>query len=455
VVKTINSSWVPAGGTILGYAQFPWMQSAQPKTDGVIVRSDQIGVIGTGQVSQGGRTLTHEIGHWLGLYHTFQDGCDGATSSDCMFGGDQVCDTPPVASSSSGCNVGQNSCSNDSPDLPDMVRNYMDYSDGSCLNTFTNGQKSRMLSSLANYRNTIYTNGSNNVSYAGIDPATGNYTAVAASQIKAPIIMDFEGNTFNDNGWKLNNFNNPSPANGWKQNNTVAFSGTSSLYMRNFANTNTLVNTRDGFQSPEIDVTTVGAPTVEFYYSYAQRSTANTDSLILYISNDFGMTEHRIFGERGLDLSTAGWIYTTEYEPSGPGQWKKASIYLGGFTTFTHARFRFEFVNRRGNNVFVDYFTVRNGSTGVEDAAKEAVNFSLFPNPMNDEATLSYELKENSSVRISLYDITGREIKNLENSTLHSGKQELKINRSLLQPGMYFIRFEAGETTFSHKMLVN
>jgi hypothetical protein len=453
VVKTINSSSVPSGGTILGYAQFPWQQSSQPTTDGVLIRADQIGITGIGQISQGGRTLTHEIGHWLGLYHTFQDGCDGATASDCAFGGDQICDTPPVASSSTGCNVGQNSCNNDSPDLPDMVRNYMDYSDGSCLNTYTAGQKTRMYNALASYRNTIYSNGTNDVSYAGIDPATGNYLAVNASAIKAPIAMDFEGTSFADNAWKLNNFNHS--ANGWQVNNSVSYSGTSSMYLRNFTNTAALINARDGFQSPEYDLTTIGSPTVEFYYAYAQRSTANTDSLILIISNDFGMTEYRIFGERGDNLNTAGGAFNTEFIPSSQSQWKKKSIYIGNFQSFTHARFRFEFVNRRGNNVYVDNFTIANGATGVEENAKEAVKFSLFPNPMNDEATLSYELKENSEVRISLYDITGREIKTLENTTLNSGKQELKINKHLLQPGMYFIRFEAGETTFSHKLLVN
>lgn len=453
VVKTINSSSVPAGGTILGYAQFPWQQSSKPSTDGVIIRSDQIGVVGTGQISQGGRTLTHEIGHWLGLYHTFQDGCAGGTANNCASQGDQVCDTPPVATSSTGCNVGQNSCTTDVPDLPDMVRNYMDYSDGTCMNTYTAGQKARVFNSLASYRNIIYGGGANDVSYAGIDAATGDYLPVAASSFKAPVTMDFEGSSFADNGWKLNNFNNS--ANGWKANTSVSYSGSSSMYMRNFANPTALVNGRDGFQSPEYDLTTIGSPTVEFYYAYAQRSSSSTDSLILIISNDFGMTETRIFKERGTDMNTAGGPMSTEFIPASQGEWRKASINISDFQNFTHARFRFEFVNRRGNNVYVDHFTITNGATGIEENAKKAVQFTVFPNPMNEEATITYELKENSLVKISLYDITGREIKTLQNSTLPSGKQELKINNHFLQPGMYFIRFEAGQTSFSHKMLVN
>ncbi|MFT4594340.1 MAG: PKD repeat protein [Polaribacter sp.] len=122
-------------GTILGYAQFPGFGSAA--TDGVVVRADYTGGIGTG-ASNGsrGRTLTHEAGHWLGLLHTFQGGCNGG------FFGETIDDTPPIAEATQGgCPHNANTCSNDNPDLPDMVENYMDYTNGSCQNIYTLGQK--------------------------------------------------------------------------------------------------------------------------------------------------------------------------------------------------------------------------------------------------------------------------------------------------------------------------
>ncbi|MBL7812203.1 MAG: PKD domain-containing protein [Bacteroidetes bacterium] len=131
VVSSIAST--QAGSTTLGYAVFPWMTNR----DGVVVRSDRVGSIGTGALSDSGRTLTHEVGHWLGLYHTFQGGC----------GDDDLCsDTPPVFSSTTNANCPSagNSCSTDQPDLPDQWENYMDYSDGKCMAMFTLQQKARM-----------------------------------------------------------------------------------------------------------------------------------------------------------------------------------------------------------------------------------------------------------------------------------------------------------------------
>lgn len=123
------------GGTILGYARLPYSTSAS--TDGIVIRSDRVGTIGTSNSARAGRTMTHEAGHWLGLLHPFQGGC----GSSCSNSGDFVCDTPPVDGPSFGCPLGNNTCSNDSPDQLDMVENFMDYANGNCQNAFTKGQR--------------------------------------------------------------------------------------------------------------------------------------------------------------------------------------------------------------------------------------------------------------------------------------------------------------------------
>ncbi len=130
---------------IAGFAQFPWAGSYN--TDGIIVRSDQIGSIGTSRPNNA-TTVTHEVGHWLGCLHPFQGGCDN---------GDRVDDTPPCEGRSGilSCNFSRNVCVPNSPneqDLPDQIENYMDYTTGTCQNMFTIGQKARMDASLENWR---------------------------------------------------------------------------------------------------------------------------------------------------------------------------------------------------------------------------------------------------------------------------------------------------------------
>lgn len=132
VVRSINLAGVNGPGIVLGYAAFPY-NNIPGTSDGIVIRHQNFGSIGTAQADRH-RTLTHEVGHYLNLYHTFQGGCGS---------GDNCFDTPPVTTSSTGCSSNQNTCSNDNPDLPDMIENYMDYTDDDCMNTFTQNQKQR------------------------------------------------------------------------------------------------------------------------------------------------------------------------------------------------------------------------------------------------------------------------------------------------------------------------
>lgn len=139
-------------GGILGFATFPNDYDAAPLLDGVVISSTSVpelsepgfepiytmdGIVDTAFLMKAlhararktpfnmGRTLTHEVGHWLGLYHTFQDGCD--------IHNDYVDDTPAIRSPTDGCPVGRDSCTGPSHPGLDDIHNFMDYAVDECM----------------------------------------------------------------------------------------------------------------------------------------------------------------------------------------------------------------------------------------------------------------------------------------------------------------------------------
>jgi hypothetical protein len=164
VAHRLNIYTCKPGQNLLGWAVFP---NSYPENDyhhGVVIH---YGSLPGGYLSPYnlGGTADHEVGHYLGLYHTFQGGCSAP--------GDAVDDTPYEATATAGCPNGKDTCPGSGLD---PIHNYMDYSDDACYTQFTSGQDARMDGIVPVYRPSLL-----NASLAALSGASASELALAPS----------------------------------------------------------------------------------------------------------------------------------------------------------------------------------------------------------------------------------------------------------------------------------
>ena len=160
---TLNFYTCKPGRLLLGWASFPWELADNSNMDGVVVHYASLPGGPLAPYNLGG-TGIHEVGHWIGLLHTFQDGCGDESATGCEVTGDLVCDTPGEADAAFGCPIDRDTCPGAGVD---PIHNYMDYTDDACYDRFTAGQDARADFMMANYRPAI---GSARLADAGSTP---------------------------------------------------------------------------------------------------------------------------------------------------------------------------------------------------------------------------------------------------------------------------------------------
>ncbi len=312
-----------------------------------------------------------------------------------------------------------------------------------------------------------------------VSDSVGNNTAMKWNDIYvSPLWTNYFG-TFSegfenltevkDNWLFLNKFNNRSF---WQTTNRASSSGGNSLMLNAYfpivysTNTNPVTIDDPGIGSfdvddaitPSVDLTTATGMSLDFDYSCATAATSLkgiTETLEIDCSFNCGTTWTPMKTLSGATLTNAGY-WNSFYTPSAPVDWAHFSIPLGGGVIGKpNVRFRFEYTSGlNSNNLYIDNINL-NGTVGIDPVTAEDFHLNVFPNPMTDKSTISYYLPSDQQVSFGLYDIAGRELKQLLNSNQTAGQHTLELNNYNLSNGVYFIKMITGNSkSITQKIVV-
>lgn len=424
VVKNWGGS-IPNG--VLAYAYKPGSAQSFPTVDGIICLSQYIGSIGTG-VPLYARTISHEVGHYLNLSHTWGNTNEPGLSTNCN-ADDGVSDTPNCIGLY-GCNPSFSSCGS-----LDNSQNHMDYSE--CTVMFTQGQAvvvNAALNSGVAQRNQLST--TQNLNATGVNQLTSaNFKANRLTVCQHESIDFSDLSQYNATAWDWD-FQGGQNGSSTDQNPTEVFenagvydvsltssqSGTTvseskvgyimvnplfgkfAPFTEDFSSVNQLNNenwyavndfddaygfvadanngydgsagirlenhgntneTKDEFLSTTYDLRLFTSVNVSFRLAYAQKSSSDISKLTFYISNDCGKTWAPRWSGYGPTMSNSP-VTPGYYTPGSNTDWKTITISnLSGSLLAQTSQFKLIFENEEGNNLFIDDFNVSVAYTDV------------------------------------------------------------------------------------------
>lgn len=474
--KYLNLWVCNLSSTLLGYAQFPGGAAA---TDGVVIDYQYFGTIGTSTAPFNlGRTATHEVGHWLNLYHIWGDDGTGCTGSD------NVSDTPNQGGSNGGCpTFPKISCSN-GPN-GDMFMNYMDYTDDACMYMFTAGQKARAQA--------LFASGGARVSLLtspGCQPPTGGSCGVPSGLNATGITQT--GATLNWSAasgavtynlqWKAasaSTWTTVSGLTGTSYNLTGLTASTSYNYQ-----VQTVCSSGSSAYSTAASFTTStsgGGGCTDTYESNNSRTAAKTIAVNTNINALIGSTTDKDWFKFSntsatrnikVDLTTLPGDYdvilyrsSTQVGISENQGTADEQIILN--TTTVSTAYNLQVYGFNGAYSTTQCYTLRvslsssawrtdgttDGTVEELEIPVDVVGFKMYPNPSAHVVTVEVQMDAEREVAVSLDDISGRNVEQ-QTRVMTKGDNMMRFDVSQLPEGMYYVRVRNGEKTEARKLVV-
>ncbi len=265
---------------------------------------------------------------------------------------------------------------------------------------------------------------------------------------------NFENSTEYFSNWFSKDLDNNSRT--WWYNSTVGYSGTHSIMMNAYYN---YAYDVDQLFSPSYNLTYISSAVLTFRCAAATHATSAAemnDKLVVYSSVDCGASwqaRKTFSGATFLNNS----FHPEEYIPSSTSQWALQSVNIPSSVASANTRFKFEYTSGlEGNSIYIDDINMT-GVLGITDQSLEEANVSVFPNPTNQSATLSYTLNKKGDVRIALIDVLGKQIMEVNNLGQLEGEHSVEISKQELnlQNGVYFIKFSIDNSSITKKLVIS
>ncbi|MCD4746094.1 MAG: PKD domain-containing protein [Bacteroidales bacterium] len=272
-----------------------------------------------------------------------------------------------------------------------------------------------------------------------------------------PFTDDFESGSLSTKSWKIEN---PDDNITWGIASVGGNSPGSLSAWMNFYDYIVPPGDRDRLISPVLDFSLYSTVYMTFEHAYAMRHTIITDSLIIYISDDCGITWTRIFegGDDGNGIFATHPQTTDSFVPAIPDDWCGAgygsncnTLDLSAWAGNNNIKIMFETYNHFGNNLYIDNVSITN-SVGINQNSEENSNIYLFPNPSDGIFNISVKNLSNP-LNIFILNIHGQQIyrKKFE---FNKPNSNIEIDLSSYSKGVYFIRFINNEVNYIKKIII-